>query len=89
MNSLLKMEDLINPIDLSWNLDLFNAYVHQNDVSIIRSLAISRHPNPDLYGWQFTDYGRYTVKSGYQTEKNYILIEDFNTVIWTLILNHC
>ena len=65
------MEDLINPVDLSWNLDLLNAYVHQDDVSTILSLAISRNPKPDSYGWQFTDHGRYTVKSGYRTAKLY------------------
>lgn len=68
LNPLLKVEDLINPVDLSWNLDLLNAYVHKDDVSIIRSLAISRNPKPDSYGWLFTDHGRYTVKSGYRTE---------------------
>ena len=63
------MEDLINPVDLSWNVDLLNAYVHQDDVSTILSLAISRNPNPDSYGWHFTDHGRYTIKSGYRTAK--------------------
>ena len=65
------MEDLINLVDLSWNLDLLDAYVHQDNVSIIRSLAISRNPKPDSYGWHFTDHGRYTIKSGYRTEKLY------------------
>ena len=51
LNPLLKVEDLINPVDLSWNLDLLNAYVHKDDVSIIRSLAISRNPKPDSDGW--------------------------------------
>ena len=63
------MEDLINPVDISWNLDLLNAYVHQDDVSTILNLAISRNPKPDSYGWHFTDHGRYTVKSGYRTAK--------------------
>ena len=74
LNPLLKVEDLINPVDLSWNLDLLNAYVHLDDVSIIRSLTISRHPKPDSYGWLFTDHGRYTVKNQDIELRNYILI---------------
>ena len=65
------MEDLINQENLSWNLDLLKAYIHQDDVDIIRSLAISRNPKPNSYGWHFTDHGRYTVKSGYRTKKLY------------------
>ena len=43
----------------------------KDDVSTILSLAISRNPKSDSYGWHFTDHGRYTVKSGYRTEKSY------------------
>ena len=71
LNPLLKVEDLINPTDLSWNLNFLNAYIYQDDVSIIRSLAISRHPKQDSYGWHFTDHGRYTIKSGHRVEKLY------------------
>ena len=53
------------------DLDLLKAYVHQDDVSTIRSLAISRNPKPNSYGWHFTDHRRYTVKSGYRIEKLY------------------
>ena len=47
LNPLLRVEDFINPVDLSWNLDLLNAYVHQDNVSTI---LISRNPKPDSYG---------------------------------------
>lgn len=63
------MDDLINLVDLFWNLDLLNMYVHQDDVSIIRSLAISRHPKQDSFIWHFS---KYMVKSGYRTEKLYL-----------------
>lgn len=63
------MDDLINLVDLFWNLDLLNVYVHQNDVSIIRSLVISRHPKQDSYIWNFS---KYMVKSGYRTEIFYL-----------------
>ena len=52
-------------------MNLLNAYIHQDDVSTIRSLDISRHPKQDSYGWHFTDHGRYNVKSGHRVEKIY------------------
>ena len=72
LNPLLKVDDLINPIELSWNVDLLKVYDNKDDVSIIRSLAISRFLKTDSYRWYFTNHGRYSVKSGYRTEKTYL-----------------
>lgn len=65
------MEDLINPSDRSWNVDLLNAYIYPDDIKIIRGFAISRTQRPDTYGWAFTDFGKYSVKSGFRTETLY------------------
>ena len=52
-------------------MNLLNAYIHQDDVSIIRSLSISRYPKQESYGYHFTDHGWYTVKSSHSVEKLY------------------
>ena len=63
--------DLINPIDCSWNGDLLDAYFHPDDVKTIRGIAISRTQRPDTYDWMFTEFGKYSVKSGFRTEALY------------------
>lgn len=50
---------------------LLNAYMHSDDVKVIRGMAISRFLRPDSYGWAFTDTGKYTVKSGCKIESLY------------------
>ena len=62
------MEHIIDPVTKSWNEDLLKAYIHPDDVDIIRGLAISRIGRQDSYGWSFIESGKYTVKSGYRTE---------------------
>lgn len=69
LNPLLKVDDLINPVNLSWNLDLLKFYIHPDDVSVIQSIAITRQPKPNSYRRHFTDHGLYTVKPGYHLEK--------------------
>lgn len=71
LNPSLKVEQFINPIDCSWNVDLLNAYIHADDVKIIRGLAVSRSHKPDTVGWNFTESGKYSVKSGFRTESLY------------------
>ena len=65
------MEDLIDLIDRSWNVDLLNGFFHPDDVKIIRALAVSRIHRTDSYGWMFTESGKYTVKWGFRTESLY------------------
>ena len=64
LNPSLRVEHLINPVDRSWNVDLLNAYIHPDDVKLIRGLAVSRFHKPDTFGWSFTESGKYSVKSG-------------------------
>ena len=65
------MKHFINPTDCSWNVELLNAHIHLDDVKLIRGLAISRSRKPDTVGWSFTESGKYSVKSGFQTESLY------------------
>ena len=67
----LMVEDLTDPIDRSWKVDLLNDLFHHDDVKIIRGLAISRRQRPDTYGWMFAESGRYTVKSRFRIESLY------------------
>lgn len=67
------VEHLIYPAYLSWNVDLLNAYIHSDDVKIIRGLTISRGQRPNSYGWNFTEPGKYSVKLGFKID---ILISD-------------
>lgn len=41
LNQSFMVEDLINPVDFSWNIDLLNSYIHPDDINIIRGLAVS------------------------------------------------
>ena len=50
LNLFLKVEHLIDPVTKSWNVDLLKAYIHPDDVDIIRGLAISRIGRQDSYG---------------------------------------
>ena len=59
----LKVVDLIDPIDRTWNVALLNEHFHPDDVKTIRCLAVSRTQRIDTYGWMFTESGKYTVKS--------------------------
>lgn len=65
------MDHLIDPITLAWTVDLINAYIHPDDVKIIRGLVKSQNSRPDSYGWMFTETGKYTVKSCYKIETLY------------------
>lgn len=62
------MDNFINPLTKSWNVDFLNVYIHLEDVKIIRGLAISRNDRQDFYGWVFTESEKYTVKFGYRVE---------------------
>lgn len=41
LNLSLLVEHLINPVHHTWNVDLLNAYIHHDDVKIIRGLAVA------------------------------------------------
>ena len=45
--------------------------VDAHDAKIIESIPLSQTHMVDRDGWNFTNNGRYTVKSGYQVERVY------------------
>ena len=49
-------------------MELLNAYIHPDDVEVIKGWAISRNDRQDSLGWSFTKTWKYTVKSGYKVE---------------------
>ena len=68
LNTSLKVDHLIDAVTKFWNEELLNAYIHSNDVKVIKGLAISRNDRQDTFGWSFTETGKYTVKLGYRME---------------------
>lgn len=62
----LKVDFFIDPFTFSWKVDFLNAYIHPDDVILIKGLAISQSGRPDSNGCAFADTGQYTVKSGYR-----------------------
>ena len=53
-----------------WNTEMIENYVHQEDIPLIQSLAISQDYQRDGYCWSYTKNGMYTVKSGYWVATN-------------------
>lgn len=49
-------------------MDFLNAYVHLDDVKVIRGLAKSRNGMKDSYGWSFIESRKYTVKTWCKVE---------------------
>lgn len=50
LNPILRVENLTNPVNFSWNEDLLKIYIHPDDVEIILSIPVSRSSKPDTYG---------------------------------------
>ncbi|XP_028095770.1 uncharacterized protein LOC114293006 [Camellia sinensis] len=59
------VEDVIDPLHKSWNLDLLRSQVSEPEVQAISSIPISLAPTEDSLIWHFEAKGQYTVKSGY------------------------
>ena len=55
-----------------WNAEMLENYVHQEDITLIHSLAISQDYRRDGYCWSYTKNGMYTVKSGYWVATNLV-----------------
>ena len=65
------VDSLIDPTLQIWNSHALKALVDPEDVKIIESIPLSRTQIVDRDGWNFTNNGKYTVKSGYQIERIY------------------
>lgn len=62
----LTLDSLINANSRTWNLQAIQMLIDPHDVKTIKSLPLSQSQIGDRDGWNFTNNGRYTVKSGYQ-----------------------
>ena len=62
----LTLDSLINANSRTWNLQAIQMLIDPHDVKTIKILPLSQSQIADRDGWNFTNNGRYTVKSGYQ-----------------------
>ncbi|XP_013624943.1 PREDICTED: uncharacterized protein LOC106331160 [Brassica oleracea var. oleracea] len=66
----LRVSDLINGETREWDDGLLEMYVNPDDITFIKSLAISSTHHRDSFCWNYTRNGQYTVKSGYRVARN-------------------
>ena len=64
------VSSLINFESKEWDARLLEQYVDQEDIPLIKSMAISPTHRRDTYCWSYTKSGQYTVKSGYWVAMN-------------------
>ena len=57
------VSSLINFESKEWDARLLEQYVDQEDIPLIKSMAISPTHRRDTYCWSYTKSGQYTVKS--------------------------
>ncbi|KAH7661012.1 hypothetical protein IHE45_15G034600 [Dioscorea alata] len=62
----IKVEELILQDPKRWNSDLLHVLFEDRDVNAIMQIPLSIRDIPDHIGWQFTETGQYSVKSGYK-----------------------
>lgn len=66
----LTVNQLIDPLTRTWNLNLLNAIVVPEDVSIIQSILVCGTLWLDSLGWHCTQSWKFVIKSGYSTEQD-------------------
>ncbi|XP_010456766.1 PREDICTED: uncharacterized protein LOC104738262 [Camelina sativa] len=65
----LKISHLIDYGTNSWRMDMLLAHFDLEDVALIRVIPLGSTQMADSLGWHFTKLWKYTVKSGYETER--------------------
>uniref|UniRef100_A0A0D3CDF9 RNase H type-1 domain-containing protein n=1 Tax=Brassica oleracea var. oleracea TaxID=109376 RepID=A0A0D3CDF9_BRAOL len=76
MHPNMRVSELINKELKEWDVGLLEDYVHPDDISLIRSMAISSTHRRDTFCWNYTKNGQYTVKSGYWIAQNLLKPEE-------------
>ena len=67
----MRVSDLIDQESKEWwDVRLLEDCVASADMPFIRSLAISSAHRRDIFCWNYTKNGQYTVKSGYWVARN-------------------
>ena len=56
---------LFLPGTRQWNIELLAQLMVPEDVDLVKHIVVSSFGGQDLLGWNYTDDGMYTVKSGY------------------------
>ncbi|KAF2553406.1 hypothetical protein F2Q68_00036760 [Brassica cretica] len=56
---------LFLPGTRQWNVELLAQIMVPEDVVLVKQIVVSSFGGQDLLGWNYTDDGMYTVKSGY------------------------
>ena len=67
----LTVDSLIYTTSHTWNSHAIQALVDPQDVKIFESIPLSRIQMMDMDGWHFTENEKYSVKSGYQVQRDY------------------
>ncbi|XP_010463319.1 PREDICTED: uncharacterized protein LOC104743986 [Camelina sativa] len=62
----LMVNHIINPITKDWHLPIVEEFMDPVDISLIRSMSVSKFFKHDRLIWHFTKSGKYSVKSGYR-----------------------
>ncbi|XP_010446169.1 PREDICTED: uncharacterized protein LOC104728960 [Camelina sativa] len=65
----LKISHLTDRQKNSWRMDMLHEHFFPDDVTLIVALPLGSSQSEDSLGWHFTKTGKYTVKSGYDTER--------------------
>ncbi|XP_010446065.1 PREDICTED: uncharacterized protein LOC104728834 [Camelina sativa] len=65
----LRLPHLIDRRTNSWRKDLLAQHFDPVDIALIEAIPLSSCSKADYLGWHFTKTGKYTVKSGYKTER--------------------
>lgn len=65
VSNLQTVNDLLLSVTKQWNRPLLETLFEADDVREILQLRVSTLDVPDMLGWNYTDSGIYTVKSGY------------------------
>lgn len=84
-----KISDLIDRELKEWDVRLLKNYVVHEDIPLIRSLVISPTNRHDLFCWNFTKNGKYTIKYGYWVARNLLENYEDNEVMASSIPSLC
>ncbi|CAB4268750.1 unnamed protein product [Prunus armeniaca] len=64
---------LIDPVTLQWKTDILGAWFSAEEAAIIHKIPLSFRQPPDTLIWHFERHGHYSVKSGYEVARQYLL----------------
>lgn len=59
--------------DFSWNVDLLNSVLSNEELDLVQSIPLSKRPVEDKLVWHYDKNGHFTVKRVYHIARNWIL----------------